>query len=206
LRTKDYKPPQILISVNRTEKVARIQHKPRQVFQLWHYCSVSYHVQQNTSVKHGTQRGSPNSILRNEQWEFFSSLPCPDRLWGPSSLLYNGHRGLGQGVKLTNHLHLVPWSRMRGAIPPLPSTPSWRGAQLKKAQGQIYLYLEMNRKFCIAYSDILGTWSLLPWLTRVYRSCQEVCELLFQSHTKRAVSWPKRHRSVLSTYNANGLT
>jgi hypothetical protein len=31
---------------------------------------------------------------------------------------------------------------MSGAIPPLPNTPSWRGAQLKKeAQGQLYLYL-----------------------------------------------------------------
>jgi hypothetical protein len=31
---------------------------------------------------------------------------------------------------------------MRGAIPPLPNTPSWRGAQLKKeAQGQLYLYI-----------------------------------------------------------------
>jgi len=35
----------------------------------------------------------------------------------------------------------VPKSRMRGAIPPLPNTPSWRGAQLKKARGQLYLYL-----------------------------------------------------------------
>jgi hypothetical protein len=30
---------------------------------------------------------------------------------------------------------------MRGAIPPLPNTPSWHGTQSKKAQGQIYLYL-----------------------------------------------------------------
>jgi hypothetical protein len=29
---------------------------------------------------------------------------------------------------------------MSGAIPPLRSTPSWRGAQLKEAQGQLYLY------------------------------------------------------------------
>jgi hypothetical protein len=28
---------------------------------------------------------------------------------------------------------------MRGAIPPLPNTPSWRGAQLKIAQGQLHL-------------------------------------------------------------------
>jgi hypothetical protein len=30
---------------------------------------------------------------------------------------------------------------MRGAIPPLPNMPSWRGAQFKKTQGQLYLYL-----------------------------------------------------------------
>jgi hypothetical protein len=34
----------------------------------------------------------------------------------------------GRDVKLTTHLHLVPRSRMRGAIPPLPNTSSWRGA------------------------------------------------------------------------------
>jgi hypothetical protein len=27
---------------------------------------------------------------------------------------------------------------MRGVIPPFPNTHSWRGAQLKKAQGQLY--------------------------------------------------------------------
>jgi len=37
------------------------------------------------------------------------------------------------GVKLTTHLHLVSKSRILGAIPPLPNTPSWRGAQLRKA-------------------------------------------------------------------------
>jgi hypothetical protein len=30
-----------------------------------------------------------------------------------------------------DHLHLVARSRMRGAIPPLPNTSSWRGDQLK---------------------------------------------------------------------------
>jgi hypothetical protein len=33
---------------------------------------------------------------------------------------------------------------MRRAIPPSPHTLSWRGAQLKKAQGQLYLYLNIN--------------------------------------------------------------
>jgi len=30
---------------------------------------------------------------------------------------------------------------MRGAIPPLPNTPSSRSSQLRKAKGQPYLYL-----------------------------------------------------------------
>jgi len=40
-------------------------------------------------------------------------------------------------MKLTTHLHLVPRSIMHRAIPPSPSMPSWHGAQLKKAQGQL---------------------------------------------------------------------
>jgi hypothetical protein len=30
---------------------------------------------------------------------------------------------------------------MSGAMPPVPNTPSWSGTQLKKSQGQLYLYL-----------------------------------------------------------------
>jgi len=49
----------------------------------------------------------------------------PDRLWSPSSLLYNGYQGLfpwelsGRGVKLTTHLHLVTntWSYI--STPPI---------------------------------------------------------------------------------------
>jgi len=33
---------------------------------------------------------------------------------------------------------------MRGAIPPLPNTPSWCGDKFEKAQGQLYLYLRNN--------------------------------------------------------------
>jgi hypothetical protein len=36
-------------------------------------------------------------------------------------------------VKMTTELHLVPRLRMRNAMPPLPSVPSWR------AQGQFHL-------------------------------------------------------------------
>jgi hypothetical protein len=71
-------------------------------------------------------------------WEFFFSPPRSDRFWGPPSLLSNGYQGFfpwgqsGRVVKLTTQFHLAPGSRMPGAIPPLPSTTSWRGAQLKK--------------------------------------------------------------------------
>jgi hypothetical protein len=48
----------------------------------------------------------------------FSTPQRPDPLWGPPSLLSNGHRRLfprrksGRGVKLTTRLHLVSRSRM----------------------------------------------------------------------------------------------
>jgi hypothetical protein len=42
-------------------------------------------------------------------------------------------------VKLTTHLHLVPRSRMRGAIPPLPNTSLWRGTYLSTGT-LLYLY------------------------------------------------------------------
>jgi hypothetical protein len=51
---------------------------------------------------------------------------------------------LSLGVKWlwceADHLHLVLRS-MHGAILPLPNMPSWCDAQLKKAQGKLYLYL-----------------------------------------------------------------
>jgi len=37
---------------------------------------------------------------------------------------------------------------MSGAIPPFPNMLSWRGAQLKKAQGQLYLNLLLLSKKC----------------------------------------------------------
>ena len=50
---------------------------------------------------------------------------CPDRPWGPSSLLYNGYRVFpgvesGWGVTLTPQPLLVPWSRKSRAIPLIP--------------------------------------------------------------------------------------
>jgi hypothetical protein len=43
---------------------------------------------------------------------------------------------------------------MSEAIPSLPNTPSWRGAQLKKAQGQLYLYLYTHAHTRLQQSEI----------------------------------------------------
>jgi hypothetical protein len=68
-------------------------------------------------------------------WARIFTSPChPDRLWGPPSLLSNGYHGLftrglsGRGVKLTTHLQLMPRSRKRGFIHPLPHMSSWHSA------------------------------------------------------------------------------
>jgi len=56
---------------------------------------------------------------------FFWSPKCPDRFWGSSNLLLTGCLGSfpGQrswGVMFITYHHLVPRSRMIGAIPLLP--------------------------------------------------------------------------------------
>ena len=53
---------------------------------------------------------------------------CPDRPWGPPSLLYNGTGSFpgvksGRGVTLTPQSLLVPWSWKSRAIPLFPYRP-----------------------------------------------------------------------------------
>jgi hypothetical protein len=55
----------------------------------------------------------------------FLFATCPDRLWDPPSILYNGFQGApwessGRSVKLITHLHLAPRIGTRGAISPIP--------------------------------------------------------------------------------------
>jgi hypothetical protein len=62
----------------------------------------------------------------------FSSSLCPDWLWGPLSLLYNGYRGVlspgikrGRGVTLTTHPHLALRSSEELYLLSIQA-PSWR--------------------------------------------------------------------------------
>ena len=54
--------------------------------------------------------------------KLFACLKCPDRLSGPTSLLFSGYHGLfpqgesGRGVMLTTNLHLAPRLRTSGAV------------------------------------------------------------------------------------------
>jgi hypothetical protein len=55
------------------------------------------------------------------------------------------------GVNLTTHLYLMPRSRMRGDIPPLPQYALMAWCSVK-AQGQLYLYLQLCETY-IYYLD-----------------------------------------------------
>jgi hypothetical protein len=54
---------------------------------------------------------------------------------------------------------------MSGAIPPLPNTLSWRGAQLKKAQGQLVLSTEALYNILIEF----GIPMILVWLIKTLK-------------------------------------
>jgi hypothetical protein len=74
--------------------------------------------------------GQGNGVRVPVEVRFFNSARRPDQFWGPPNLPSNGYRGLfpreksGWGVKLTTHPQLVPRSRIREFIHPLPHKSS----------------------------------------------------------------------------------
>jgi hypothetical protein len=96
---------------------------------------------------------------------FFSSPQRPDRLWGPSSLLSNGCRGM----KLATHLHLVTRSRV---------VSSWLSAKVIKHRNNFTVTFELSfidrtqaqqspenvieNLMDYNLSDLIWSW---PWIT-----------------------------------------
>jgi hypothetical protein len=80
---------------------------------------------------------------------FFPSPVCPDRIWFPLSLLFNGFfsRGKAAGVKLITHQQLVLKLRMSGVIHLLPlyALMAWTG------QTSPIFYIEINIKLSKFY-------------------------------------------------------
>jgi hypothetical protein len=85
--------------------------------------------------------------------KFFSSLRRPDLFCGPPSLLFDAYRGLfprglsDRCMKLTTHLQLVPRSRIRGSIHPLPHTSSCRSAELVKHKNFTFFPLSKDNVY-----------------------------------------------------------
>jgi hypothetical protein len=78
-------------------------------------------LQLGTATGYGLHDSGSGSLIPGGGWEFFSSPPRSDRVWGTPSLLSNGYwEWSGWAVKLTTHLLLVRRPRMRGTIPPPP--------------------------------------------------------------------------------------
>jgi hypothetical protein len=76
-------------------------------------------VSRGSVVGIATRYGLEGTAIKSRWGEIFRT--CPDRPWGPPSLLYNGYRGFpggknGRGVMLTTHPLLVPRLRKSWAI------------------------------------------------------------------------------------------
>jgi len=95
-------------------------------------------------------------------WEFFSSTPCPDRLWGPPGILLNVYRRLFPwGVKLATHICLsAEIKECMELYCHFPNTPSWHGAQFKKKHRDYFTFTFTFR----------WVWEVTAYCVRQYES------------------------------------
>jgi hypothetical protein len=99
-------------------------------------------------------------LIPSGGWEYFSSPPRPEQLWGLSSLLPSVPGALSLGVKWpwceTDHSpsSTAEEKECMGLYLHSPNTPPWHGAQFKKTQGQHYLYLYVQNILTVGLASI----------------------------------------------------
>jgi hypothetical protein len=72
---------------------------------------------------------------------------CPGQIWGLPSLLSNWYLGLKwPGMKLTTHVHPLPWLRMCGTIPPLPQYIFMAWCLVKHRDSFTFYHFHMAQK------------------------------------------------------------
>jgi hypothetical protein len=97
-------------------------------------------------------------------------------------------------MKLPAHLYLVPKSNTRGAIPPLPNTSSWRGAQLKKKKHRDNFTFNINEqsqrrmqncKECIWKGKVILSLSLIkPRAMKAYGDNEGIAPRILNPDTR----------------------
>jgi hypothetical protein len=120
----------------------------------------------------GALTTTPWCLVTNRYWN-----QRPDRLWVPPNLLSNGYRVFpwwysSRGIKLTTHLHLLLRLRMHGAIPPLPCTYLWRGAELNTR-----LTLPFSHACCMQprFDNCNICWRLQVMKIHIIQFCSPCC-------------------------------
>jgi len=81
-------------------------------------------------------------------------------------------------VKLTTHLRLVPLSSIRRAIPPLPNTPSWLGAQLKDRDNFTLtptVETALFSNLIVMFMGCISIWFTFSFCGMIYRFVLALC-------------------------------
>ena len=153
-------------------------------------------------------RDSSVGIATPKGWKVRGSNPgggeifrtCPDRPWGPPSLLYNGYRVFpegkgGRSVTLTNHPHLVLRSwKSRG----IPLLPFWARVACYRVKPHIDCFQFKEN----SYSRV---WYPRLWHCLSHEHGQTLSQMDTANSSKRSVSSHKIRRWNKAQNNKNWL-
>jgi hypothetical protein len=114
------------------------------------YCTLSQY-----SVWLRTERPGDRGSILGRSIVFFLWPLCPDRLWGPPSLLYNGYRGVLSSEVSAAGAWRWPLTPIQcrsqewvGGIRPFPQAPPWR------VVGQFFLLCAVDKLWFIIRTSV----------------------------------------------------